>query len=230
MFKVLKRIKKDNVRGYKIGYIFGQAKRRAVKKQEWYEKETRSKNIQDVIGYIQEEADRHPGYEWRFADEESLNIRGKEIFEEWAVSSFWYKLALKFMSKQLAAEVQQETAQKVINNWKSEIFGEAQFKEKNGRDLVELNLNVFILKWHTYDFKATFDMKETIQSIVRHEFRHAEQIKSLREAGGSELVWKAYNLKKKYNYGSDPMEWDAFQVQFGNERPIEEFVKEVIEE
>lgn len=72
-------------------------------------------------------------------------------------------------------------------------------------------------------------IEEVTRQMVRHEFRHAEQIQALREVGGSDLVKKVVELDEMLPYNQRLLERDAWEGQSLPEyRPIELFVAEAL--
>lgn len=89
------------------------------------------------------------------------------------------------------------------------------------------------LRWSWYGAGNTW--QEAVRAIVRHEYRHVQQIKELRRRGGSDFVIKAFKAHGKvspfYGYKTDPMEKDAFGNQNlapANQSSIKEAVDEII--
>ena len=72
-------------------------------------------------------------------------------------------------------------------------------------------------------------IEDIVRQMVRHEFRHAEQIQALRKIGGSDLVKKVVELDETLPYNKRITEMDAWNEQhLPSYRPIDEFVKEAL--
>lgn len=72
-------------------------------------------------------------------------------------------------------------------------------------------------------------IEDVTRQIVRHEFRHAEQIQALREVGGSDLVKKVIAFEETLPYNKRITERDAWNEQhLPSYRPISEFVREAL--
>lgn len=70
-------------------------------------------------------------------------------------------------------------------------------------------------------------LEQITRQLVRHEFRHAEQVQALRKEGGAELVKKVGELEMHTSYYQRVMEMDAWNEQhLESYRPIAEFVAE----
>lgn len=72
-------------------------------------------------------------------------------------------------------------------------------------------------------------IEAVVRQLVRHEFRHAEQVIELRRVGGSQLVVKVVEYDLQREYSRRVMERDAWEGQSLPEyRPISEFAQEAL--
>lgn len=96
------------------------------------------------------------------------------------------------------------------------LFAETMTVEQGGSiDEVVFYYDYFAEKWWALDPDLR-DWRLAIKQIVRHEYRHVEQIKELRRRGGADYVHKALKAHMRvniFNYRSDPMEADAYANQ-----------------
>lgn len=83
-------------------------------------------------------------------------------------------------------------------------------------------------QWMNVDFDHSFSPETVIRKIARHEARHCAQFQALRSKGGSELVERVIQHKMSSTYGEDVLEYDAYRCQLGEERSIDEFLKEAM--
>lgn len=82
------------------------------------------------------------------------------------------------------------------------------------------------IEYFTQNAKISDSFEETlIQQILKHEFRHAQQILEMRRLGFD--IESVYEVESMYKYGEGPLEVDAIKAQTQN-RPISDFVEELI--
>lgn len=107
-------------------------------------------------------------------------------------------------------------AKECDGKYDSSLFAETMTVEQGGRiDEVVFYYDYFAEKWWALDLSIK-DWRLAIKEVVRHEYRHVEQIKELRRRGGSEYVHAALKAHMRVNiftYKSDPMEADAYANQ-----------------
>ena len=109
-------------------------------------------------------------------------------------------------------------------------MGQCQWVEKHDPEDCVLIYPEQIQKMWTSLKKKDETIEEIVRQIVRHEYRHAEQVKALREVGGSDLVIAVFEHDAMFEYQNQITEKDAFGEQhLEHYRPIEEFVKEAVE-
>lgn len=106
-------------------------------------------------------------------------------------------------------------AKECDGKYNSSLFAETMTVEQGGIDEVIFYYDYFAEKWWALNPDLR-DWKLAIKEIVRHEYRHVEQIKELRRRGGAQYVHAALKAHMRVtilNYKSDPMEADAYANQ-----------------
>ena len=83
-------------------------------------------------------------------------------------------------------------------------------------------------KWMNTDFDKTFSPELITRTIAQHEYRHCAQLHALRTKGGAALVNRVIQHMMSTEYGEDVLEYDAYRYEFGEERSIDEFLKEAM--
>lgn len=84
-------------------------------------------------------------------------------------------------------------------------------------------------RWGYIDFNRTCSPEDVARKIAQHEIRHCAQYQSLRKAGGGELVERVVRRARKARHGTtDMLEYDAYRCQLGEERSIDEFLREAL--
>ena len=106
-------------------------------------------------------------------------------------------------------------AKECDGQYDSNFFAETMTVEQGSLDEVVFYYDFFVEKWWALNPDLR-DWKLALKEIVRHEYRHVEQIKELRRRGGAQYVHRALKAHTRVNiftYKSDPMEADAYANQ-----------------
>lgn len=106
-------------------------------------------------------------------------------------------------------------AKECDGKYNSSLFGETTTVEQGKLDEVVFYYDYFVEKWWALNPDLR-DWKLAIKQVVRHEYRHVEQIKELRRRGGAQYVHAALKAHMRVNvftYKNDPMEADAYANQ-----------------
>lgn len=108
------------------------------------------------------------------------------------------------------------------------IMGLTKFEEEYNSDVIYVFPEQLKSLWWAIA-KRGENIEEIIRQIVRHEFRHAEQILAIRKTYGSDAVKLAFERESNSSYGTGPMEKDAWEGQhLETYRPIEEFLADEV--
>ena len=109
------------------------------------------------------------------------------------------------------------------------IMGLTKFSEEYDADVIYIFPEQLKSLWWAVA-KHGENIEQIIRQIVRHEFRHAEQIIAIRKTYGSDAVKRAFEKESKESaYGTGPMEKDAWEGQHLDQyRPIEEFLADEV--
>lgn len=123
-----------------------------------------------------------------------------------------------------------ESLVKKMSNYYGEVLAQEYAKDAFGvlGDSCVFYPKIIQNHWMNSDYDHTFSPEIVTRKIAQHEFRHCAQFHALRTKGGAALVKRVVKRMMESSYGEDVLEYDAYRYQFGEERSIDEFLKEAM--
>lgn len=186
-----------------------------------------------IVNWVLDEAAkcqcRVHGFELRIVTNAQLTAERLPIFRSRAKEGLMRKVGIFGKINKVESFVS-TVADLGTTSFAQSMAGETLCREMDGEDAVYIYPEQLRMLWWQLAAKRCENIESIVRQIVRHEFRHAEQILAIRKVGGEELVRKMFDLEMNTSYDDRIMEKDAWAEQhLDHYRPIEEFIKEALE-